>query len=176
MSPWRLFDAISMPPYIEGPHAGWQSSRILGLFAASGAALALFLFYERRRQKPLLDLRFFRNVPFSSAALLAVCAFASFAGFLFLNALYLQQVRGLSAFHTGLCTLPLAIAMMVCARLSGRLVARHGPRPSLNGDGRRRVLQETVAGLLRLKHKRRESRCYNDQEEYSSIRHHRNYI
>jgi len=120
---------------IEGPHAGWQSSRILGLFVTSGAALALFLFYEPRREQPLLDLRFFRSVPFSSAALLAVCAFASFAGFLFLNALYLQQVRGLSAFHTGLCTLPLAIAMMVCAPLSGRLVGHHGPRPSLLAAG-----------------------------------------
>ena len=120
---------------IEGPHAGWQSSLILGLFVTSGASLALFLFYEPRRKQPLLDLRFFHSVPFSSATLLAVCAFASFAGFLFLNALYLQQVRGLSAFHTGLCTLPLAIAMMVSAPLSGRLVAHHGPRPSLLAAG-----------------------------------------
>jgi EmrB/QacA subfamily drug resistance transporter len=120
---------------IEGPRAGWQSPLILGLFVTSAAVLVLFLFYEPRRQQPLLDLRFFRSVPFSSATLLAVCAFASFAGFLFLNALYLQQVRGLSAFHTGLCTLPLAIAMMVCAPLSGRLVARHGTRPSLLAAG-----------------------------------------
>jgi EmrB/QacA subfamily drug resistance transporter len=120
---------------IEGPRAGWQSSLILGLFATSGAVLALFLFYEPRRKQPLLDLRFFRSVPFSSATLLAVCAFSSFAGFLFLNALYLQQVRGLSAFRTGLCTLPLAIAMMVCAPLSGRLVGSHGTRPSLLAAG-----------------------------------------
>ncbi len=120
---------------IEGPQAGWQSPQILGLFAASAAALAIFLFYEPRRQQPLLDLRFFHSVPFSSAALIAVCAFACFAGFLFLNALYLQQVRGLSALRTGLCTLPLAIAMMVCAPISGRLVGRHGPRPSLLAAG-----------------------------------------
>jgi EmrB/QacA subfamily drug resistance transporter len=120
---------------IEGPRSGWTSSLILGLFATSGAALDLFLFYEPRRKQPLLDLRFFRSVPFSSATLLAVCAFASFAGFLFLNALYLQEVRGLSAFHTGLCTLPLAIAMMVCAPLSGRLVGNHGTRPSLLAAG-----------------------------------------
>ena len=120
---------------IEGPRSGWTSSLILGLFATSGAALVLFLFYEPRRKHPLLDLRFFRSVPFSSATLLAVCAFASFAGFLFLNALYLQQVRGLSAFDSGLCTLPLAIAMMVCAPLSGRLVGRHGTRPSLLAAG-----------------------------------------
>jgi len=120
---------------IEGPRSGWTSSLILGLFATSGAALVLFLFYEPRRKHPLLDLRFFRSVPFSSATLLAVCAFASFAGFLFLNALYLQQVRGFSAFHTGLCTLPLAISMMVCAPLSGRLVGSHGTRPSLLAAG-----------------------------------------
>jgi EmrB/QacA subfamily drug resistance transporter len=120
---------------IEGPRSGWTSSLILGLFATSGAALALFLFYEPRRKHPLLDLRFFRSVPFSSATLLAVCAFASFAGFLFLNALYLQLVRGLSAFQAGLCTLPLAIAMMVCAPLSGRLVGSHGTRPSLLAAG-----------------------------------------
>jgi EmrB/QacA subfamily drug resistance transporter len=116
---------------IEGPHSGWTSSLIIGLFATAGAALGIFLVYEPRRKDPLLDLRFFRSVPFSSATLLALFAFASFAGFLFLNALYLQQARGISAFKTGLCTLPLAIMMMLCAPLSGRLVGRHGTRPSL---------------------------------------------
>jgi EmrB/QacA subfamily drug resistance transporter len=120
---------------IEGPHTGWTSSTIVGLFVTAGAALALFVLYEPRRKDPLLDLRFFRSIPFSSATLLALCAFASFAGFLFLNALYLQQARGFSAFHTGLCTLPLALLMMVSAPLSGRLVGRHGTLPSLLAAG-----------------------------------------
>jgi EmrB/QacA subfamily drug resistance transporter len=116
---------------IEGPRAGWGSPLIVGLFALAGAALAFFLMFEPRRKEPLVDLRFFRSVPFSSATVLAVFAFGSFAGFLFLNALYLEQVRGLSAFHTGLCTLPLAIMMMICAPLSGRLVGSCGTLPSL---------------------------------------------
>ncbi len=116
---------------IEGPHAGWASARILGLLAVAGAAVAAFLIHEPRRHEPLLDLRFFRSVPFSSATLLALCAFASFAGFLFLNALYLQQVRGLSAFSAGLCTLPLALMMTVCSPVSGRMVGSYGSRPSL---------------------------------------------
>jgi MFS family permease len=61
--------------------------------------------------------------------------FSCFGGFIFLNALYLQQVRGFSAFHTGLFTLPLAVALVVCAPLSGRLVGSHGPRPSLLAAG-----------------------------------------
>jgi len=116
---------------IEGPHAGWGSGLILGLFVTAAVALLAFVLYERRRNHPLLDLRFFHSVPFSSATILAVSAFSCFAGFLFLNALYLQQVRGFSAFHTGLFTLPLAIAMIVCAPWSGRLVGAHGPRLSL---------------------------------------------
>jgi EmrB/QacA subfamily drug resistance transporter len=120
---------------IEGPHAGWTSWSILALFVLSAGALGSFLFYEPRRKDPLLDLRFFRSVPFSSATVLAVCAFASFAGFLFLNSLYLEQARGFSAFQTGLCTLPLAITMMVCAPLSGRLVGSVGARPPLLAAG-----------------------------------------
>ena len=93
--------ASSTTAVIEGPHTGWTSWTIVGLFVTAGAALGLFLFYEPRRKDPLVDLRFFHSIPFSSATLLALCAFASFAGFLFLNALYLQQARGFSAFHTG---------------------------------------------------------------------------
>ena len=116
---------------IEGPRAGWGSGLIVGLFVAAGLAVATLLVYEPRRRDPLLDLRFFRSVPFSSATVVAVCAFAAFAGFLFLNTLYLQQARGLSAFHTGLCTLPLAVMMAVCGPVSGRLVGSYGARPSL---------------------------------------------
>jgi EmrB/QacA subfamily drug resistance transporter len=116
---------------IEGPHAGWTSGLILGLFTLFVIFLAAFLVYEPRRAEPLLDLRFFHSIPFSSAAATAICAFACFAAFLFLNALYLQQVRGLAAFRTGLCTLPVAIMMMLSAPLSGSLVGSRGPRASL---------------------------------------------
>jgi EmrB/QacA subfamily drug resistance transporter len=116
---------------IEGPQAGWRSHLILSLFAIAAASLLAFVLYEPRRKSPLLDLRFFRSFPFSSATILAVSAFSCFAGFLFLNTLYLQQVRGFSALHTGLFTLPLAIAMVIGAPWSGRLVAAYGPRPSL---------------------------------------------
>jgi len=116
---------------IEGPRAGWGSGLILALFAGTCAAAAGFMAWEPRRAQPLVDLRFFRSVPFSGAAVIAVCTFASFSGFLFLNTLYLQQARGLSPFHTGLCTLPLAAMMMVCGPLSGRMVGSFGTRPSL---------------------------------------------
>jgi EmrB/QacA subfamily drug resistance transporter len=120
---------------IEGPYEGWRSGLILGLFVTAGLALLAFVLYEARRKDPLLDLRFFGSVPFSSAMVLALSSYSCFGGFLFLNTLYLQQVRGFSAFHTGLFTLPLAVAMVVCATWSGRLVGSHGPQPSLLAGG-----------------------------------------
>jgi len=45
------------------------------------------------------------------------------------------QVRGFSAFRTGVFTLPLAATMIVCAPWSGRLVGSYGTRPSLLASG-----------------------------------------
>jgi len=113
---------------IEGPDSGWGSAKILGLFGLSAAALAALIVYEPRRREPLLDLRFFRSAPFSGATVIAISALAGFGGFLFLNTLYLQDVRGFSALHAGLLTLPLAAATAVFSPISGRMVGRRGPR------------------------------------------------
>ena len=113
---------------IEGPGQGWNSPLIVGLFALSAASLVALLWYEPRRAEPLIDLRFFRSVPFSSATAIAVAAFASLNGFLFLNTIYLQEARGLSPVHAGLYTLPMAIVTAICAPISGRIVGTRGPR------------------------------------------------
>lgn len=116
---------------IDGPRAGWSSLQTVALFAASAIAIGCLIRYELHRRDPLIELRFFRSAPFSGATLIAVSAFAAFSGFLFLNTLYLQDVRGYSALQAGLCTLPMAALAMAMAPLSGRLVSGRGGRPSL---------------------------------------------
>ncbi len=129
---------------IEGPNAGWTSARILGFFALAVVAAAGLVVYEPRRHEPLIDLRFFRSAPFSGATIIAVSAFAALGGFLFLNTLYLQDVRLYSAFHAGLYTLPMAAMTVVFAPLSGRVVATRGPRLPLIAAG----ITMTAAGLM----------------------------
>ena len=116
---------------IEGPAYGWESPRILFFLAVAVIALAVFVGYERRRREPLVDLRFFRSLPFSGATVTAVSAMAALGGFLFLNTLYLQEVRGYRPLVAGLFLLPMAAAMAVCAPLAGRMVARRGTRMPL---------------------------------------------
>jgi EmrB/QacA subfamily drug resistance transporter len=113
---------------IEGPSAGWSSVQTIATFALSVLALAGLILYETRHEDPLIELRFFRSAPFSGATLIAISAFAAFSGFLFLNTLYLQDVRGYTALQAGLCTLPMAAAAFVCSLLSGRAVGSRGPR------------------------------------------------
>jgi EmrB/QacA subfamily drug resistance transporter len=130
---------------IEGRRQGWTSAEILGLFAVAAVSFVGLVLCELRRREPLLEVRFFRSVPFSGASAIAVCVFAGIGGFLFLNTLYLQNVRGLSPFHAGLYVLPMAAGTLIFAPVSGRLVARVGARPSLVLGG-----LALVAGALML--------------------------
>ncbi|MFC1417644.1 MFS transporter [Streptacidiphilus cavernicola] len=120
---------------IEAPSAGWTSAQTLLCFGIGMLALAVFVGYESRRREPLIDLRFFRSVPFSGATVIAVSGFASLAGFLFLNTLYLQNALGFSALKAGLYTLPMAAMTVVFAPLSGRIVGARGPRIPLIAAG-----------------------------------------
>ena len=129
---------------IEGPAAGWGSAIIISLFAVTAAALAVFVRYESRREDPLLDPRFFRSAPFSGATIIAVAITAALGGFLFLNTLYLQDVRGFRALTAGLYLLPLALAMAAASPLAGRIVASRGARIPMVVSG----IALIVSGML----------------------------
>ncbi len=116
---------------IEGPGRGWGAVEILSLFAVAVVGLVALIPYELRRHEALIEVRFFKSVPFSGATLIAVASFFAFGGFLFLNTLYLQDARGLSALRAGVDTLPMAGAIALFSSLSGRVVGRFGARPSL---------------------------------------------
>jgi MFS family permease len=100
-------------------------------FSTAFSCIAGLVAWESRRREPMLDLRLFRSIPFASATLLAVVAFTAFNGFLFLSSLYLQESRGMTALNAGLATVPIALALMVCSPISGRLVAAGHARIAL---------------------------------------------
>lgn len=131
---------------IEGPGRGWSSSVIIGSAGLAVAAGIALVTVEGRRVEPLIDPRFFRSVPFAAATVTAVVAFAALGTFLFLNTLYLQNVRDFTPLRAGLLTLPMAAMAGVCAPLSGRLVASRGPRVPLVLAG----LATTAGALLLL--------------------------
>jgi len=108
---------------IDGRHRGWSDPSIVARFGGALVTGAALVAWESRRAEPLLDVRLFRRASFSSAIALAVLSFAAFGGFLFLNALYLQEARGMRAATAGFVTLPIALPLVVCSALAGRLIA-----------------------------------------------------
>ena len=120
---------------IEGRRLGWGSPLIVLAIVTFVASVGLLIHYEQRRVDPLLDVRFFRSLPFAAATLTAVTAFAAFSGFLFVSSLYLQESRKLGPSAAGLATLPIAAALMICSPLSGRLVGRGRVRLALVTSG-----------------------------------------
>jgi EmrB/QacA subfamily drug resistance transporter len=116
---------------IEAPLRGWGSAPIMVCFLAAVVSFVGLVWWEMRHSDPLLDLRFFRSPPFGGATAIALLAFTAQGGFLLLNTLYLQDVLGFSPLLAGLSILPMAALMVVFGPISGRVVARHGPRPSL---------------------------------------------
>ena len=89
------------------------------------AGLALGVTFVRRQltlADPLIDLRLFRVPAFSaSLATYGLTILVMFGGFLFLPQ-YLQLVVGLSPFDAGLWTLPWALAFIVGAMVTPRVV------------------------------------------------------
>jgi EmrB/QacA subfamily drug resistance transporter len=113
---------------IESERRGWSSPVILVLLAVAVVSAVGIIGYERRRVDPLLELRLFRSVPFSSAILMALFALCAFGAFLFVSQLYLQDVRGVSALVAGLCLLPVGVLIVVLSPRTGRVVGARGPR------------------------------------------------
>lgn len=109
-----------------GTRYGWGSVTIIGLFAASVAALALFARVESRVAAPILPTRLFADPVFAVCCVLAfVVGFAMLGALTFLPT-FMQYVDGVSAISSGLRTLPMVVGMLVTSTGSGTLVGRTG--------------------------------------------------
>jgi EmrB/QacA subfamily drug resistance transporter len=111
---------------------GWGSTKVLSFLVIGLLMLVLFVVVELRAvsqgRQPLLDLRVFANGPFTTSNITSVMVTFALFGGLFIIPIYLQNVRGLSAFQAGLLLLPQAFATMVATLVAGRLVDKIGVR------------------------------------------------
>jgi EmrB/QacA subfamily drug resistance transporter len=114
---------------IRAEPLGWSSLEVVGSLVAGVALLAAFIVVEGRSAAPLVPLRLFRSRGLSAATGALALNGAAFLSMFFLSALFLQQVRGLSALETGLQFLPMGVAAIVAAVGVSQLVARVGTRP-----------------------------------------------
>jgi EmrB/QacA subfamily drug resistance transporter len=109
-----------------GGEYAWSSPVIIGLFAVSAAALAIFVWVETRAAEPILPIRLFASPVFTVCCILGfVVGFAMLGALTFLPT-FMQFVDGVSATTSGLRTLPMVAGMLITSIGSGNLVGRTG--------------------------------------------------
>src|SRR5947207_8310434 len=116
---------------IDAESAGFGSAIVIILLCLSAVLFAAFGWWERRAPNPLLDLRYLRVPPLTTANITAFCTyFATFAIFFF-TALYLVEVVNTSGYRLALIFLPMTVLMIVASVLAGRWTDTAGPRWSI---------------------------------------------
>ena len=108
---------------------GWTSPVVMASLIAGGGSLVALPIVERRRPDPLLRFELLRAPIYRSIQILSFPTYAAFVGLIFLLPVYLQSLRGFTAFESGLATFPQAIGVWLSSQLVGRVLYRRiGPR------------------------------------------------
>ncbi|HEY3918996.1 MAG TPA: MFS transporter [Stellaceae bacterium] len=118
-------------PLLEGRELGWPLWTIVS-FLAAFPLFACFILYERRVGKrggrPLVRLELFACKSFAFGVPIAILFMASYAGYLFTMAIYLQVGLGFSPLRSALTYTPSAIGFFITSLTAPRfipLLGRH---------------------------------------------------
>lgn len=122
---------------------GWGSPTILGCFAGSAAALAVFVLAELRQPRPMFDLTLFRKPAFVGVSVGMAALGMGMFGLMPYITIYLQNVLGYSPLQGGLRMLPIMVFTFAVPLITPRLLA--GLPPALVAGG---GLLLVTAGLV----------------------------
>jgi DHA2 family multidrug resistance protein-like MFS transporter len=107
--------------------------QVWATFVIGAATLAFFVWFEKRSDHPTLDIALFKDPRFSAAVGSIGLVFFALLGTLFFMVFYLQSVRGYSPLQSGVRLLPFAIAQILAAPRSPKLVRRFGAKAVCTG-------------------------------------------
>ncbi|MFI0350243.1 MFS transporter [Actinomadura sp. 9N407] len=113
---------------IRAGDGGWLSAAtgVPVLLAAIG--YLAFVVRQRTARSPMMDLALLARRPVATGTFLILMATALMIAVFFLGTFYFQHAREYGALRTGLLFLPIAVATMLGADLTGRALAAAGAR------------------------------------------------
>ncbi|MDQ5952171.1 MAG: hypothetical protein QG626_298 [Patescibacteria group bacterium] len=99
---------------------------IVPVFMLAGTVILwLFMAWERQREAtgktPLVSMEIFKNRMFTSGIFTSATMALGQTGLIFALPVFLQSVRGLDAYHTGLALLPMSLGLLIISPLSALL-------------------------------------------------------
>jgi predicted MFS family arabinose efflux permease len=109
-----------------GDKYAWGSGEIIGLFAGSAVALALFIAQELRHPEPILPLHLFKNRVFLMSNLIVFTfGVGVFGAFQFLG-IYVQTALDASATTSGVISMPQSLGVLITSVIGGWFISRTG--------------------------------------------------
>ncbi|AFM24812.1 DHA2 family efflux MFS transporter permease subunit [Desulfomonile tiedjei] len=109
----------------KGQREDWfESNFIVVLTTISVVSLITLIFWELRQERPILDLRIFKDRSFATANLVMFLTFFAFLGSIVLLPLYLQTLMGYTAFLAGQVLGLGGVFLLVLLPLAGKLTER----------------------------------------------------
>src|SRR5690625_178611 len=107
---------------------GWSSVHVYSTIIIGSIALLIFVIRQMRMKDPMLDFGIYKYPMFALSSIISVTIAASMFSGMILTPLYVQTVREISPFHSGILMLPGAILMGLMSPVTGRLFDKYGAR------------------------------------------------
>ena len=109
-------------------NAGWLSANVIISLVIGAISLYLFITRQLKLEQPILEFRVFNYRIFSLATVLGMIVFASMIATTVILHIFMQNLLGFNALHSGLMLLPGAIVMGVMNPVTGILFDKYGAK------------------------------------------------
>lgn len=107
---------------------GWGSKTVVISLIIGIVGIVLLVQRQFKITNPMLEFRVFKSGVFTLTTILGMITFATMIGTETLLPLYTQNLREISAFHSGLMLLPGAIVMGVMSPITGKIFDKVGAK------------------------------------------------
>jgi len=114
--------------FSEASTKGWNDSIVITTIIVGVVLLVFFTLRQFKSDKPLLNLSVYKYPMFALSSVISIVNSAALFSGMILTPAYVQNVRGISAFDSGLMMLPGALVMGIMSPITGKLFDKFGPR------------------------------------------------
>nr|WP_106781486.1 DHA2 family efflux MFS transporter permease subunit [Lysinibacillus timonensis] len=108
---------------------GWSDPIVISTLVIGLIGVILFVLRQIKLENPVLNMGIFKSPMYALSSVINAVLAMSLMGGMILTPAYVQSVRGIEPFVSGLMLLPGALVMAIMSPITGKLFDKYGPKP-----------------------------------------------
>lgn len=108
--------------------SGWDDPIVLGTITVGVVSLVTFILRQLKLSEPLLEFRIYKYPMFALSSAISIVLSISMFSAMILMPIYVQTIKGISPFDSGLLMLPGALVMGFMSPVTGKLFDKYGAK------------------------------------------------